>query len=228
MQRIFDIIFSGIALFGLFPLLIPIIVILRFSGEGEIFFLQKRVGKNGQLFDLYKFATMLKNSPYTATGTITVKNDYRVLPFGRALRKTKINELPQLLNILRGEMSFIGPRPLTPQTFSAYSSGLQEVIQQVRPGLSGVGSIVFRNEESILAEEINSLSIYRDVIAPYKGLLESWYVENQRISTYFFAIFITIWVVIFPKSSLVWRVFHTLPAPPNLLRNDLNYLDVQK
>ena len=99
MQRLFDIIFSTLALLVLSPLLIPIIVLLRFSGEGEIFFTQKRVGKDGKFFGLFKFATMLKDSPNIGTGTITMKGDPRILPFGGLLRKSKINELPQLLNI---------------------------------------------------------------------------------------------------------------------------------
>ncbi len=84
------------------PLLVPVAIALRLSGEGEVFYVQQRVGRGGALFGLYKFATMLKNSPNIGTGTVTVKHDPRVLPMGKLLRKTKINELPQLLNILKG------------------------------------------------------------------------------------------------------------------------------
>ena len=91
MQRFFDILFSGVALLILSPLLLPLIVILRITGEGEVFFPQSRVGRKGTHFKLYKFATMLKDSPNMDTGTVTVKNDPRVLPMGRFLRKTKIN-----------------------------------------------------------------------------------------------------------------------------------------
>src|SRR5690606_9896072 len=101
MQRMLDILFSGLALLVLSPLLLPIAIILRLTGEGEIFYVQQRVGRGGELFGLYKFATMLKNSPSMGTGTVTVKGDPRVLPIGRFLRKTKLNELPQLLNILK-------------------------------------------------------------------------------------------------------------------------------
>ena len=109
----------------------------------KLFFLQERIGKSGKVFHLYKFATMLKNNPNIGTGTITVKGDPRVLPVGKVLRKSKINELPQLLNVLRGDMSVIGPRPLTAQTFGSYSAATQAVVREVRPGLSGVGSIIF-------------------------------------------------------------------------------------
>jgi lipopolysaccharide/colanic/teichoic acid biosynthesis glycosyltransferase len=223
MQRFFDILFSSLALVVLSPLLIPIVIFLRITGEGEIFYLQDRIGMGGRVFKLYKFATMLKNSPNMTTGTITVKNDPRVLPAGKFLRKTKINELPQLLNIFLGDMSVIGPRPLTIQTFSSYSLHIQKVVMQVRPGLSGIGSIVFRGEEDILAGEVSSVDFYNKAIAPYKGFLEEWYVNNGGLKTYFTAIFITTWVVIFPKSNLAWKAFSGLPIPPIELRTALNY-----
>ena len=109
--------------------MIIIFILLKFTGEGDIFFYQDRIGKNGKYFKLYKFATMLRNSPNIATGTITIKNDPRILPLGRILRKTKINELPQLFNILIGDMSFIGPRPLTPQNFKYYDTKTQNTIK---------------------------------------------------------------------------------------------------
>ena len=107
MDRFFDILFSGIALLLLSPLLVPIVITLRLTGEGEVFFLQERVGQAGEKFKLFKFATMLKNSPNIGTGTVTMRGDPRVLPIGRFLRKTKINELPQLLNIFFGDMLLV-------------------------------------------------------------------------------------------------------------------------
>ena len=120
MQRILDILFAVLSLLLLSPLLIPIVILLRLTGEGEILFKQQRVGRGGNFFGLYKFATMVKDSPNLGTGTVTVKDDPRVLPIGRFLRKTKINELPQLLNILLGNMSVIGPRPQTQRCFNAF------------------------------------------------------------------------------------------------------------
>lgn len=225
MQRFLDIIFSFIALLFLSPLLISIVILLKFTGEGEVFYLQERIGKYGKVFMLYKFATMLKNSPAFATGTITVKNDPRILPVGKFLRKTKINELPQLFNILFGDMSVIGPRPLTKETFSAYSNYIQETIKQVRPGLSGVGSIVFRGEEEILVGTNSSFNFYKEKIAPYKGALEVWYVNNLSLKNYLKAIFITVMVVLFPKSQIVWYYFKSLPVPSNELKPLLNYPD---
>ncbi|MDQ3058653.1 MAG: sugar transferase [Pseudomonadota bacterium] len=213
MQRFFDIVFSGLALLVLSPLLVPIAVVLRLTGEGEIFFLQDRVGKGGKIFKLYKFATMLKNSPAMGTGTVTVKNDPRILPMGGFLRKTKINELPQLLNILKGDMSIIGPRPQTQRCFDAFTPDAQKAVIQVLPGLSGIGSIMFRDEENLLHGHQNPAHFFDHVIAPYKGALEQWYVKNQGLWTYFMLIALTVWVVLFPKSSAVWRVFDSLPKP---------------
>ena len=225
MERFFDILFSGFALLVLFPLLVPIVIILKCSGEGEVFFLQERIGKEGTLFKLFKFATMLKDSPNLGTGTVTMRDDPRVLPVGKFLRKTKINELPQLLNIFFGDMSVIGPRPLTMQTFGSYSDSTQAVIKKVRPGLSGVGSIIFRGEEDIMHGVTAYVDFYDNVIAPYKGALEEWFVSNKSLYIYFMATFITVWTVLFPKTKVAWTVFKGLPEPPEELKFALNYKD---
>lgn len=223
MQRAIDIVLSAVALTLLLPIFLLVGLVLRFSGEGEVFFAQRRVGRYGRPFNLYKFATMLKDSPNIGTGTVTLKDDPRVLPAGRFLRKTKINELPQLLNILLGDMSIVGPRPQTQRCFDAFPRELQDTIVQVRPGLSGLGPIVFRDEEEILADHGSSTSFYDEVIAPYKGRVEAWYVENQGVVTYFKIIAITGWVVLFPGSSVVWRAFPDIPVPPPELRTQLSF-----
>jgi lipopolysaccharide/colanic/teichoic acid biosynthesis glycosyltransferase len=217
MQRIFDILFTSLALLVLSPLMIPLVVILRFSGEGEVFYKQNRVGRNGESFGLLKFATMLKNSPNLGTGNMTVKNDPRILPLGNFLRKSKINELPQLLNIFLGDMSIIGPRPLTQDHFDSYLPDVQQAIASVRPGLSGVGSIVFRAEEEMLHQHSDAKLFYKECISPYKGFLEVWYVRHQGLLTYFTLITLTVWVVVFSKSKAVWNVFPSLPKPHTLL-----------
>ena len=222
MQRFFDIIFSLLALICLLPFLLPIALALKFTGEGEILFSQKRVGKNGKLFNLFKFATMLKNSPNLGSGTVTLKDDPRVLPFGGFLRKTKINELSQLINILRGDMSIVGPRPQTPRCFDVFPLEYQNIIKKVRPGLSGLGPVVFRDEENILSDNETSIDFYDTVIAPYKGEVESFYVHSQNVVTYFKIILATVWVVLFPKSKIIWRLFPKLPSPPKNLVAVLN------
>ncbi len=213
MQRFCDILFSALALLALSPLLGLIAIFLRFTGEGEVFFLQNRVGLDGKPFTLYKFATMLKNSPSIGTGTVTLKNDPRILPAGKFLRKTKINELPQLLNILNGDMSIIGPRPQTQRCFDAFPKPSQEAIVKVRPGLSGVGSIVFRDEEEMMHGHKDPKYFYDQVIMPYKGELEEWYVQNQGLYSYLMLIGLTVWVILIPGSGAAWKVFGNLPKP---------------
>jgi len=221
MQRFFDVLFSALALLVLSPLLVPVVVILRFTGEGEIFFRQQRVGKGGEMFGLLKFATMLKDSPNLGTGTITTKDDPRVLPFGKILRKTKINELPQLLNILKGDMSIIGPRPQTQRCFDAFPDSLRPIIIQVRPGLSGIGSILFRNEEEMIDSADQPDQFYDEVIMRYKGEVECWYVQHQNLRHYFLLILMTVWAVLLPNSRLSRRVFPDLPYPPAELEDKL-------
>jgi lipopolysaccharide/colanic/teichoic acid biosynthesis glycosyltransferase len=221
MQRLLDVIFSGFALLVLSPLLVPIAIVLRLSGEGEVFYVQQRVGLGGKSFGLYKFATMLKNSPSMGTGTVTVKDDPRILPVGRFLRKTKINELPQLLNILKGDMSIIGPRPQTQRCFDAFPATSQTKIIKVRPGLSGVGSIVFRDEEKLMHAHVDPNHFYDEVIMPYKGQLEEWYVAHQGLWTYAMCIVLTVWTVIVPRSSVIWKIFRTMPKLPEQLASVL-------
>ncbi len=217
MQRCFDIIFSAIALALLSPFLLPLMLLLRVTGEGEIFFPQDRVGRGGKDFKLYKFATMLKDSPKMGTGTVTVKNDPRVLPVGVFLRKTKINELPQLINIFKGDMSVIGPRPQTQRCFDAFPELAQNDISKVRPGLSGIGSVVFRSEEDMMHANANPDRLYNDVIMLYKGKLESWYVRNNSVWNYLLLIFLTILVMLTGSTRLIFRCFTSLPRPPKNL-----------
>ena len=214
MQRFFDIVFSGIALVLLSPLLLPLMFILRVTGEGEIFFPQNRVGRGGKDFKLYKFATMLKDSPNMGTGTVTVKNDPRVLPMGGFLRKTKINELPQLINIFKGDMSVIGPRPQTQRCFDAFPESAQNDITKVRPGLSGIGSVVFRSEEDMMHANADPDRLYDDVIMPYKGKLESWYVRNNSVWNYLLLISLTILVILTRSTRLIFQCYTSLPRPP--------------
>jgi lipopolysaccharide/colanic/teichoic acid biosynthesis glycosyltransferase len=212
-KRLFDILFSLLVLLLFLPLAIPIIVLLRFTGEGEIFYLQNRIGKDRRIFKLIKFATMLKDSPNLATGDITVQNDPRVLPFGRILRKTKLNEMPQFLNVLFGQMSVVGPRPLTPGNFQYYNERQQDIISRLKPGLTGIGSIVFRDEEIFIANSGKSyIDCYKQDIAPYKGRLEEWYNDNKGFFIDMCILFLTFWVIVFPSSYLYQKLFKTLPV----------------
>lgn len=217
MQRLFDIVLSGGAIILLAPLLLTIIIILRFTGEKEVFFAQSRIGKNGVRIKILKFATMLKDSPKIGTGTVTLQDDPRVLPVGKVLRKSKINELPQLFNILMGDMSIIGPRPQTQRCFEAFPEHLQEIILSVRPGLSGIGSIFFRNEELMMHDADNADEMYDNIIMPFKGKLEEWYVKNRSLAMYLTLIVATIIVVFTGKIPFLDRVFSSAPRVPKEL-----------
>ena len=214
-KRFCDIVLSSILLIILSPLLIPIMIGLKLTGEGYIFYKQTRIGLKNKEFNILKFATMLKNSPNMAGGVITTTKDPRITPMGEFLRKSKINELPQLLNILMGEMSFVGPRPVMPISFNAYSSEVQSVIYNVKPGLTGIGSIIFRDEEELITIIKNkgedTWEFYTNKIYPFKGEVEQWYQSNFNCIVDFKIIFITAFVIIFPKSNLVYTLFKTLP-----------------
>ena len=217
-KNIFDLLISIFALLVLSPLLILVSIILKLTGEGEVFYKQTRVGKDGKYFGLLKFATMVKNSPKIGAGEITLPNDPRVLPVGKFLRKTKINELPQILNILKGDISVVGPRPMVPNTFEKYPKKNKEIIMSVKPGLTGIGSIIFRDEESYLKNKNNPSIFYDKKIIPYKSELEAWYVKNSSIKNYFLIILITAWIILFSKSKIVEFAFKDIPEKPSFLR----------
>ena len=212
LKRIIDIILSSIAILLFLPILIVIILILKLTGEGEIFYLQERVGFKTKSFMIYKFATMVKNSPNMGSGDVTLRNDPRVTKAGKFLRESKLNELPQLFNIILGHISVIGPRPLMRAGFNRYSLNFQNSVYNVKPGLTGIGSIVFRDEERILTEsELSPHECYEEIILPYKGELEMWYQTNRSLFLDLQLIFMTAWVIILPSSKLYEKWFKDLP-----------------
>ena len=212
-KRSLDIVVSFVALVILLPFFIPIIIILRFTAEGEVFYFQERIGINNSKFQIFKFATMLKNSLNMGSGSITLQNDYRVTFIGKFLRKTKINELPQIINILKGDMSLVGPRPLVNKTFSAYNDDVQSNIYKVKPGITGIGSILFRDEEAIISAVSNEdpFEFYKRIIAPYKGEVEMWYQKKCSFYLDIQLILMTAWVILFPKTTLYEKWFSNLP-----------------
>ncbi len=215
-QRFFDILFSALAIIALSPILLVVAIILKMTGN-DILYRQRRVGLGGRYFDIYKFTTMVQNSENMGAGTITLKDDIRVLPIGKILRKSKLNELPQLLNILKGDMSVIGPRPQDSLGFNAFNKEEQSIIIKVRPGLSGIGSIFFRDEEEMMerAEVNDKKRFYIESISPYKGEIEAWYVEYQTISIYFLLIYLTLYVVICSNCKIDFpKTFQNFPPLP--------------
>ena len=199
LKRTFDVLSSGIAIIILSPLLIPIIIGLKLTGEGYVFYKQERVGYKNKPFLIWKFATMLKNSSKMPGGIMTTKKDPRITPMGGFLRKSKINELPQLFNIFFGHMSVVGPRPVMKVSFEAYPKEVQKVIYNVKPGLTGIGSIIFRDEEELITDVKNNggdlWDFYKNTIYPYKGNLELWYQNNKSFFLDLKLIFLTAWVI---------------------------------
>lgn len=216
--RFFDILLSSIGITLLLPLLLLTALVLRFTGEKEIFYRQERIGQNGNPFSILKFATMLKNSPNMQNAYITTNGDPRVLPFGRFLRKSKINELPQLINILKGDISLVGPRPQVKAHLDLYPKEHLADVLSIKPGLTGIASLFFRDEETMISRSsLEPKEFYRQFIAPYKTELELWYKKHQNLYTYFMLIGLTAWSVVFSGSKLYLKVFNDLPIPPKEL-----------
>uniref|UniRef100_UPI00404A8CC9 sugar transferase n=1 Tax=Flavobacterium sp. TaxID=239 RepID=UPI00404A8CC9 len=214
-KRLSDVGFSLIMILILTPILIPVIIGLLLTGERYVFYKQERVGFKNKIFHILKFATMLKDSPNMKGGVITTKKDPRITPMGGFLRKSKINELPQLFNILLGHMSFVGPRPVMPISFDAYPVDVKNIIYSVPPGLSGIGSIIFRDEEELITNVRNNggdtWDFYKNTIYPFKGELEKWYQKKQSFTVDIKLLLLTAWVIISPESNLPYKVFKDLP-----------------
>lgn len=209
-KRFFDFLLSFIALIILSPVFLIVTILLLLTGEHAVFYFQKRIGYRNREFKIIKFATMLKDSPNIGTGVITVRNDPRVTKFGRFLRKSKINELPQIFNVLIGEMSIVGARPQMKKGFDLFPPEVHKVIYNTPPGITGIGSVIFRDEERIVSESNDIEATYREIFQ-YKGELEQWYQKNISFYTDFMIIFLTAWQIISPHSRLVYKVFPSLP-----------------
>ena len=215
-KRACDVVLSGIGILVLVPVWMPIAVVLKLTGDHDVFYGQTRIGLGNRHFKIWKFVTMVRNAETMAGGMHTTQGDPRVTRVGRFLRKTKLNELPQIFNILFGDMSIVGPRPQVDETFAPFSDEVKARIYTVRPGLTGIGSIVFRDEEHILsrvrAEGGDIAECYAKVITPYKGAVEMWYLDHFGFWTDVKLIAITAWVVIRPASRhLLKLVFRDLP-----------------
>lgn len=213
-KRVFDLFISILALIILSPIWIISVILLSLSGEREIFYLQQRIGYKSKPFYIWKFATMLKNSPNIGTGEITLRKDPRVTRVGIFLRKTKINELPQIINVFKGEMSIVGPRPLMEVSYNLYDPEIGQKIYQSVPGITGISSLIFRDEEKIVSQSSNPREVYVTIF-PYKSRLELWYKENASLYVDCMIIFLTAWALFFPGNTMAYRVFKTLPQRPH-------------
>ncbi len=189
LKRMFDVLMSFIGIIILLPLMIIIGIIIKLTSKGPILFKQIRVTKNSKLFQIYKFRTMRENSE--GNKQITVGNDSRITGIGKILRKTKLDEIPQLFNVIKGEMSLVGPRPEVPKYVELYNDE-QKRILQVSAGITDYASIYFSNESELLGKADNPEKFYIEKIMPYKIELNQKYIENINIFTDIKIIILTI------------------------------------
>ncbi len=181
LKRIVDILFSLIVLLVLLPLMLVISVIINFESRGGFFYFQQRVGKNGKDFKLIKFRTMVIGADKNSLLTVGT-NDKRITGFGKILRKFKLDELPQLLNIIYGDMSIVGPRPEVRKYVNLYNKEQLHVLS-IRPGLTDYASIEYIDENKILAESDDAEKMYIEKIMPHKLELNLKYIKNRSFAT---------------------------------------------
>jgi len=179
-KRIFDILLSAIGLIILIPFAILIAFAIYIDDRGPVFFKQKRIGLNLQPFTLYKFRSMTVNKD-SSNGSFDAGNQSRVTNIGKVLRKTKLDELPQLINVLKGDMSFVGPRPEVKKWVDVYPQQWASILT-VKPGITDNAAILFRNEEEILAQVANPENHYREIILPQKLNIYSLYISNHSFT----------------------------------------------
>lgn len=189
LKRLFDIVASFGGIIVLFPLIVIVSILIKLTSKGPVLFKQVRVTKNGRLFKIYKFRTMRENSE--GNKQITVGNDSRITGIGHILRKTKLDELPQLFNVLKGEMSLVGPRPEVPKYVELYTEEQREILK-VSAGITDYASIYFSNESELLGEAENPEEFYIKKIMPYKIELNKKYIKEIGIVTDIKLIILTI------------------------------------
>lgn len=200
MKRLFDIVFSLIGLLLLLPLFAAVSVLIKIESRGHVFFTQKRIGRNLKPFNLYKFRTMVVDAPEKGR-PITVKGDPRITKFGRFLRKTKIDELPQLLNVLKGDMSLVGPRPEVRKYVSKYRKDYKEILK-IRPGITDIASLTYSNEEAVLKDKKDPEEYYIHILLPEKIKLSKEYVKKASLIYDLKLIFLTIFKLVYPRDTI--------------------------
>jgi lipopolysaccharide/colanic/teichoic acid biosynthesis glycosyltransferase len=179
-KRLFDMIISACGLVLASPIMLAIALAVRFESSGPAFFRQTRVGRGGKPFTILKFRSMYF-SPESAGGPLTAANDRRVTTVGSFLRRTKLDELPQLINVLKGDMSLVGPRPEVPRFVEEYPDDLRNIILSVRPGITDEASIEFRNEDQFLGESGDAETRYVQQILPRKLELYARYARGNTL-----------------------------------------------
>jgi lipopolysaccharide/colanic/teichoic acid biosynthesis glycosyltransferase len=179
MKRLFDNCFSFLGLVLLLPLFILIAILIKIDSSGPIFFKQERIGRHFKPFFIYKFRTMIKDGDRRGL-QITVGGDNRITRIGRLLRKAKLDEFPQLINVLMGEMSLVGPRPEVKMYVDLLREDYMEILK-MRPGITDISSITFRHEEEVLKNQADPEWYYREVLLPEKIKLAREYVKTSSV-----------------------------------------------
>lgn len=179
-KRLLDFLFSLIGLLILSPMLLYVIIRLKLDSPGPIFYKGKRVGRHGKPFGMYKFRTMYIDADKMSLSPNAGDDDPRITKFGKKIRSNKLNEIPQLINVLKGEMSFVGPRPEVQRYVDMFTEE-EKAILNVRPGITDYSSIKFHNEGEILAGSPDPDRAYEELIRPEKLRLQLEYVKNHSI-----------------------------------------------
>ena len=200
-KRLFDLILSLTALVLLTPLMLFTAVLIKLNMPGPVLFKQTRIGRYSRPFVIYKFRTMRLNNSKVS---VTLSTDLRITPLGSFLRNTKLDELPQLFNILKGEMSVVGPRPDVPGYYDTLK-GNDQVIWQLRPGLTGLDSMCYPNEQAILDREADPERFYDEQLWRDKVRLNKWYAEHRNLWMDIKIVLNTIWVLLAGKQFMEIR-----------------------
>ncbi|PHM72743.1 sugar transferase [Xenorhabdus kozodoii] len=194
-KKLFDFIASFVGIIILSPILISIAVWIKMDSKGPIFFRQKRIGQYGKPFYIHKFRSMTLNSEQK--GQLTIGNDSRITNSGKFIRKYKLDELAQLIDVIQGKMSLVGPRPEVPKFMDEYSPKIKKEILSVKPGITDLASIEMIDENEILSQYPNPHQAYIDIIMPIKAKYYLDYVKNQSFFLDIKIIFKTIYKIIF-------------------------------
>lgn len=206
-KRLFDVVFAALALLLLGPVLLAVALWVLFDSPGPVFFRQQRVGRGGQLFGIYKFRTMRVGAE-AAGPQITVGHDARITRAGAWLRRSKLDELPQFFNVLRGDMSVVGPRPEVPRYVALYPADVRDTVLSVRPGITDLASIAFRDESVLLANSPDPERTYTEQILPTKLRYAQHYVRQRSL---WLDLRIIVWTVL---AVLGWRIKPALETNP--------------
>jgi len=213
-KRVVDIIFSIIGIIISAPILIFFILLIFVTGESSPVFITYRVGKNNMLFRMFKLRTMKKHKEKEMMNSpLTAYNDERISFLGKFLRFSKIDELPQFFNILNGDLSFVGPRPLLPEVFDYYDEKTKKILSKMTPGVTGIASLVFRDEHSLFSKtNLSHEEFYKKEIAPAKGKLEHWYFHNRGFWIDLKILIFTVVHVLFGQIVTIKKRFKGIPV----------------